>query len=204
MTLRLRDDVPDIRARTIYLALEDAIRNGRERSGFRVVHFSAQGNHIHLIVEAVSQLALTRGMQGLTIRIARAINKAAGRRGKVFADRYVERNQGTGVRRLAQGPPRGTSDGSSISDWRKGLAARSGALDCSFRRRRFSSRGNHMPEKDSEFEVQRKQEEADINKKVDGELQKEKERVIEDERKLNAIVENEGTQPGGGDESGHS
>lgn len=61
-----------------------------------------------------------------------------------------------------------------------------------------------MPEKDSEFEVQRKQEEADINKKVDGELQKEKERVIEDERKLNAIVENEGTQPGGGDESGHS
>ena len=88
VTLRLRDDVPDIRGRTIYLAIEDAIRNGRERSGFRVVHFSAQGNHIHLIVEAVSQLAVSRGMQGLTIRIARAINKAAGRRGKVFADRY--------------------------------------------------------------------------------------------------------------------
>ena len=63
-----------------------------------------------------------------------------------------------------------------------------------------------MPEKDSEFEVQRKKEEADIDKKVDAELKKEKDRVIEDERKLNAIVENEGDgmQPGGGDESGHS
>lgn len=62
-----------------------------------------------------------------------------------------------------------------------------------------------MPEKDSEFEVQRKREEADIDKKVDAELKKEKDRVVEDERKLNAIVENEGeTQPGGGEESGHS
>src|SRR5262249_10884764 len=33
----------------------------------------------------------SRGMQGLTIRLARAINRALGRTGKVFADRYHAR-----------------------------------------------------------------------------------------------------------------
>lgn len=59
-----------------------------------------------------------------------------------------------------------------------------------------------MPEKDSEFEIQRKKEEADINRKVDAEIEKEKDRAVEDERKLAA--ETEGMQPGGGEESGHS
>lgn len=94
-TLRLRDDVPDIRMRSVYLAIEDAIRAGRDRFGFRVVEHSAQGNHLHLVVEADSELALSRGMQGLAIRIARAINRALGRRGKVFADRFHARDLGT-------------------------------------------------------------------------------------------------------------
>jgi len=41
-----------------------------------------------LLVEAEGAESLSRGMQGLTIRIARAINRAVGRRGKGFADRY--------------------------------------------------------------------------------------------------------------------
>jgi hypothetical protein len=38
---------------------------GRDRFGFRLVHFSVQGNHIHLVVEAPGERALARGMQGL-------------------------------------------------------------------------------------------------------------------------------------------
>ena len=47
-----------------------------------------QGNHLHLICEADDRRALSRGMQGLAIRIARGINRVTGRRGKLFADRY--------------------------------------------------------------------------------------------------------------------
>jgi putative transposase len=60
----------------------------------RIVHYSVQSNHIHrihLILEAEDQKALSRGMRGLTIRLARAINRVLGRRGKVFADHYYAR-----------------------------------------------------------------------------------------------------------------
>jgi REP element-mobilizing transposase RayT len=61
---------------------------GARRDDFRVVHHSIQGNHIHLIVEAVSKDALRRGMQGLNIRMARALNKALNMKGQIFEDRY--------------------------------------------------------------------------------------------------------------------
>jgi len=54
----------------------------------RVVYYSIQGAHIHLIVEADDNDALARGMQGLTIRLARRLNALGRRSGKVFADRY--------------------------------------------------------------------------------------------------------------------
>lgn len=83
--------VPSLRKRAIFAAVRDALSGGSLRFGLRIVHFSVQGNHIHLIVEACDSLSLTRGMQGLMVRIARAVNRAAGRKGKVFADHYFAR-----------------------------------------------------------------------------------------------------------------
>ena len=65
-----------------------AIGAGRELDGFRVVHFTIQHNHLHLIAKARDAMSLARGVQGLLIRIARALNRALLRQGKVFADRY--------------------------------------------------------------------------------------------------------------------
>ncbi|MCA8950223.1 MAG: hypothetical protein KDE27_12025 [Planctomycetes bacterium] len=45
-------------------------------------------DHLHLICEAQDRRALARGLQGLLIRIAKALNKLWSRRGGVFADRY--------------------------------------------------------------------------------------------------------------------
>src|SRR5438552_11721605 len=59
--------------------------------GFRVVHFSIQDDHLHLIVEAEDRAALTRGLRGLAVRSARAVNRALGRRGPVCSDRYHAR-----------------------------------------------------------------------------------------------------------------
>jgi hypothetical protein len=55
---------------------------------FRVVHASVQGNHIHLLVEATSADAISKGVQHLEIALARAINKSLKRTGKVFEFRY--------------------------------------------------------------------------------------------------------------------
>jgi hypothetical protein len=54
----------------------------------RVTDYSVQGNHMHLIVEADDTSALSRGMQGLCIRIAKGLNRLMGRKGGVFADRF--------------------------------------------------------------------------------------------------------------------
>jgi hypothetical protein len=50
-----------------------------------------QRDHLHLIVEAEDTRSLSRAMQGLSVRIAKALNRALGRKGKVFADRFHDR-----------------------------------------------------------------------------------------------------------------
>ena len=52
------------------------------------MHFSVQGNHLHLIVEAANEAALARGMQGLAIRMAKGLNRVMQRSGPVFRERY--------------------------------------------------------------------------------------------------------------------
>jgi REP element-mobilizing transposase RayT len=60
-------------------------------SDFRVIHFSLMNTHLHLIVEAEDKGALSRGLRALEIRIARRLNRLAGRQGRVFSDRYHAR-----------------------------------------------------------------------------------------------------------------
>jgi putative transposase len=56
-----------------------------------VVQFSVQDDHVHLIVEANDKVALSRGMAGVSIRLARTINRVAHRKGSVFSERYNSR-----------------------------------------------------------------------------------------------------------------
>src|ERR1700757_4222113 len=50
-------------------------RNARRRSAFGVIHFSIQGNHLHMIVEAGDRRSLTRELRGLGVWIARRLNQ---------------------------------------------------------------------------------------------------------------------------------
>jgi REP element-mobilizing transposase RayT len=88
VTLRLLSGVGFLRAFSRKRAIEDALRAARERFGMRVVHYSIQGQHLHLIVEADEPSALSRAIQGLCVRLARALNRLARRAGKVFSDRF--------------------------------------------------------------------------------------------------------------------
>src|SRR5262245_20200288 len=78
-----------LRDEDVAAEIERAFRRGRSRgSFFRLVHYSIQDDHAHLIVEAKDQLALGRGMKSLASLFAFAVNRALGRTGKVLADRY--------------------------------------------------------------------------------------------------------------------
>lgn len=88
VTLRVRREVWHLRSQRCFRAIARAFASGKRRAGFGLVHFSVQGNHLHLIVEAEDAVRLARGIQALAIRIARALNRVMRRRGKVFADRY--------------------------------------------------------------------------------------------------------------------
>jgi hypothetical protein len=113
LTLRLAEGLPSLRGsaeqRVLRTVLEETLRASAERAaeerastertsmgrssarGLRLVHFSAQSNHLHLIGEAEAKEAVARGMNGFAVRLARALNRLWRRTGSVFADRYHAR-----------------------------------------------------------------------------------------------------------------
>jgi putative transposase len=71
---------------SVRLALVRAARRDPER--FRIVHFSVQRDHVHLLVEATDKRALSSGIRSVMIRIARYVNDLLNRRGPLWADRW--------------------------------------------------------------------------------------------------------------------
>jgi REP element-mobilizing transposase RayT len=88
VTQRVRPGVGNLRRHGLARVLMKAFGDAEERGGMRIVHYSIQGNHLHLVVEAASDAGLSRGMQGLAVRIARRLNARLARCGPVFADRF--------------------------------------------------------------------------------------------------------------------
>src|SRR5688572_8033456 len=88
VTMKLRSGLPRLRQKAEYAVLRTAFGRAKDRFGFRLIHYVVLNDHMHFIVEAADRDALRRGLQGLAIRIARALNKLWARNGRVFADRY--------------------------------------------------------------------------------------------------------------------
>src|SRR5438105_2623936 len=83
VTIRMAMTVWSLRSQRSFKALKRALFGGRERFGTRIIHFSIQGNHLHLIVESPDEDSLYRAMTGLNVRIAREMNRMMARRGQV-------------------------------------------------------------------------------------------------------------------------
>ncbi|TAJ11772.1 MAG: hypothetical protein EPO68_14185, partial [Planctomycetota bacterium] len=88
VTSRIHGGLPSLRQARAHALLLSTLRAGADQFGFRLVEFSVQSNHLHLIVEADDRIALTRGTRALLVRLARNLNRLWCRRGAVFADRY--------------------------------------------------------------------------------------------------------------------
>jgi len=88
VTIRIRPGVPSLRTASLVRALERGFAHVRARGDFRLVHYSLQSTHTHLLVEATDAEALARGMMAIGARIARAVNRMFGRTGPVLAERF--------------------------------------------------------------------------------------------------------------------
>ena len=93
--MRAREGLPPMReqviAREVMKRIREANASKKLNRAFRVVHFSVQDDHVHLIIEANDDEAMSRGAQGLAIRLARRINALLGIRGQFWGDRFHSR-----------------------------------------------------------------------------------------------------------------
>ena len=91
VTLRVIPGLSSLRDGDVAREIEEAFRRGCVRKGMRLVHYSIQDDHAHLIVEAKGVIALGNGMKSIASLFAFAVNRALGRTGKVLRDRYHHR-----------------------------------------------------------------------------------------------------------------
>jgi len=91
VTTHLCGGLKSLRREATLAVLLEAFRAGSESTGFRLVHFSIQSNHLHFIVEASDAEGLSSGMRLLLQSAAKALNQLWRRGGRVFADRYHTR-----------------------------------------------------------------------------------------------------------------
>src|SRR5450432_2847040 len=93
LTLKLKRGLQSLRRGKTFEAIKRSFYKYSLREGFRLVHFSVQHNHLHLIAEADSKPSLTQAMQRLMVSLARQLNfvwqKLTGKwTGRIFKERY--------------------------------------------------------------------------------------------------------------------
>lgn len=88
VTMKLRREVPSLRSSRRFEVIRGCFKASRGLHGLRLVEFSVLGDHLHLVVEADHNVSLSRGIQGLAVRLARGLNRLLRRTGKLFADHF--------------------------------------------------------------------------------------------------------------------
>ncbi|MDB4955414.1 MAG: hypothetical protein JWO36_2983 [Myxococcales bacterium] len=90
VTMRIVEGAESIARDFLMKKIRAAMRESQKVT-FRIAEFNVLSNHLHLVIEAASQSALSRGIQGFAVRVARRVNRALKRTGKLFATRYHAR-----------------------------------------------------------------------------------------------------------------
>jgi hypothetical protein len=83
-----RAHIPSLVRRDVAKAVKAALEAGQERLDCRIVVYRLQRDRLDIMCEAGSADLLSRCLQGMGIRVAKAINRLEGTRGKVFAERF--------------------------------------------------------------------------------------------------------------------
>ncbi len=88
ITVRVQAGIPSLRQQSFVDEIRRSFAVACERGSFRLVHYAILRDHLHLIVEADDNDSMGRGMNSISSRIARAVNRVFRRRGSVLAGRY--------------------------------------------------------------------------------------------------------------------
>src|SRR3569623_2211170 len=102
ITLRIERAIGSQRTRTCYDAIQSAALTVLPHEECRIVQLSIQRTHLHLIVEAETSAALTRGMKAFEISAAKHLNAAVSRAGSWWQRRQA-RAVGTEVPKRRKG-----------------------------------------------------------------------------------------------------
>lgn len=90
VTVKLKKGLPSLRGREERAIVEAAIARVNGGKDFRIVEYSIQSNHIHLVVEVSNSADLSRGMTSLNTGLGMRLNRLWCRvgAGSVFVDRF--------------------------------------------------------------------------------------------------------------------
>jgi hypothetical protein len=140
VTMKLRHGLPDIQCPEMHEKFKAGALKAKAL-GLRVVHYTVEWDHIHMLLECSNNKALSQGMKSLGASFGRAIRKFAGGKGRVFKERFHMRvlKTPTEVRnamayvltntskhhKMAPGPTP-YSSGMYFSEWKKLLGRRAG------------------------------------------------------------------------------
>jgi REP element-mobilizing transposase RayT len=95
VTVRFIEGLPSLRDFATLEVFAQVVRGANRREDFRIVEFSLQSNHAHLIVEAQGRVALSRAMNGFGRSLVHGLQVSLRHAGHVYADRYHARALGT-------------------------------------------------------------------------------------------------------------
>jgi REP element-mobilizing transposase RayT len=87
VTIRRVPRAPSFRTQRVFAVIARELEVARAK-GVRVVQYSIQDDHLHLMIEGTNAADLSAQMRKLFSRVAMMINKAAHRRGSLFRDRH--------------------------------------------------------------------------------------------------------------------
>jgi REP element-mobilizing transposase RayT len=87
ITIKVRENKADIQNKKVLKALHQAIKRARAKS-LKLIHYTLEYNHIHILVEIDNHQILGKAMQAFGISLAKNINKVKALKGAVYKHRY--------------------------------------------------------------------------------------------------------------------
>ena len=92
--MTLHASIDTLRSQRALTAIRLAVggTNALAPEHFRIVDFSVAASHVYLVVEARDARSLSSGARSIAIRIARYVNDALSRTGRLWADRWRRRD----------------------------------------------------------------------------------------------------------------
>lgn len=87
LTIKINREKAGLKNKSVLKTLHDSIKKAR-LIGLRIIHYTLEYDHVHLLVEADNNEILGRGMQSFGISFSKGINKIKKLKGQVFKTRY--------------------------------------------------------------------------------------------------------------------